>query len=259
VPNTAVPGDVSAYREKYGAWIPDDTVIKPHKEGEIAIFRGGETVDRRTDGKLIYSSPDRSKLLLHVDGTAISQASTGETSRLRWVKQSINDGFIYQPHSSPRDLLQSMRHISFDDGKTSTHWTVQGILEDPEAKSALDLIPQNSTPLGVGEQRVGLLAPDGDVFVVGPVQKRPDCPFVLQAKETFHAGAYQIERLEYANTKDLTGHDLDGFSKLLMENGWWCDDLKLGNIGSISSLNGRILLIDPDGIYKIDVKKNSHS
>lgn len=120
----------------------------------------------------------------------------------------------------------------------------------PAEIAALDkAIPAGSIPIGVGVKRQAWLTPEQHIVVIGPAQKRQDCPYLRTPFKVEQLGASrQIEHFEYADSREITPADVKAFDAKMRADGWQVHDNKPMNYAKSS--DGKMWRIDPDDVYR---------
>lgn len=200
-----------------------------------------------------------SKVRLMPDGTAEIIGASAEPEKLsyRLMSRFLLEGsegevrgyLLYKPSENPADTFASMRwfeHATDDNSvKVLKFWEWNERAQGPEWAKALATIPEGSVPTGVGTDRMGWLAPDGTVRVLGPKYNRPDCPALMQPLAPPEViGNWQIEKFPYAETRDITREEIEAVMQKMKSQGWTTDDLQTGNVGRLA--DGSLVQIDPE-------------
>ncbi len=164
---------------------------------------------------------------------------------------SVGDGgfMLYQTGLGPAETSSTFEYFSAKPSKITigdATWLDWKQLAPTEIAAAGEAIPKGSIPVGFGTVRQAWLTPAEEIVVLGPVQERVDCPYLLKPFRKTIVGTRQIEWFPYGENHSITSADVSAFDARVRSDGWSTSDQKITNY--IRLRDGSMWIVDPEAV-----------
>jgi putative nucleotidyltransferase with HDIG domain len=164
---------------------------------------------------------------------------------------SVGDGgfMLYRTGLGPAETSSTFKYFSAKPSKITigdATWLDWKQLAPTEIATASEAIPKGSIPVGFGTVRQAWLTPAEEIVVLGPVQDRVDCPYLLKPFRKTIVGTRQIEWFPYGENHSITSAEVSAFDARVRSEGWSTSDHKITNY--IRLRDRSMWIVDPEAV-----------